>query len=364
MSRRLSFVAFGALAVIGIGAVILVGRIDPTRGRLGRAAQDPEDLAVLADSVPDVTTAAAGWLNVPELRPTDLDGRVVVYDFWTYSCVNCLRTLPYLRAWHERYQADGLVIVGVHSPEFDFEKGRENVSRAVDDLDVTWPVALDDDMVIWTLFQNAYWPAKYVVDRDGRLRYVHFGEGAYDETEDVLRSLLGVDRSAPRAAEVDGSGEPRAATGQTPETYLGSLRGRTASPEGLDLGEREFTAPRDMPDDSFALSGRWEVAEEYVGAREARAEIVLRYRASEVNLVLEAVGGAPIEVDVELDGEPLDPAAVAADVTTQPDETTAVSVNEPRLYALVADGPSGYHELRLTALASGVRAYAFTFGTR
>ena len=146
------------------------------------------DLTVIENSVPSVT-AAKGWINSPPLTRADLAGKVVLYDFWTYSCINCQRTLPHLKALYDRYKGDGLVIIGVHSPEFDFEKDHDNVARAVEHYGVTWPVALDDDMAIWNAFGNQYWPAEYLTDRQGRLRQVRFGEGDYDSKEDDVRTL-------------------------------------------------------------------------------------------------------------------------------------------------------------------------------
>ena len=158
-------------------------------------------------SGPAPALEAKGWINSPPLTPSALTGKVVLYDIWTYSCINCVRTFPYVRAWYDRYRADGLVVVGVHSPEFDFEKVHGNVEDAVKRLNVTWPVALDDDLTIWNAFDNQYWPADYVADRTGELRYSHFGEGDYTNTENVLRTLLGVAPSSPRATAGDEAGD-------------------------------------------------------------------------------------------------------------------------------------------------------------
>jgi hypothetical protein len=271
--------------------------------------------------------------------------------------VNCVRTLPYLAAWYDRYHGEGLEIVGVHSPEFEFEKDRDNVERAVDDLGVDWPVALDPDHRVWNAFGNRYWPAKYVVDRDGALRYYHFGEGNYDEIEDVLRKLLGVDPEAPRADDGgDDSGTPPDRPEQTPELYVGSARGTTASPEGLadpdadgtPGGTADFTVPDDIPVDTFALDGPWEIGDEAATALEPGAAIVLRYRGSEVNLVL-AAG---------------DDASATGEVTVTLDDGSPrqVAVGGPDLVNLLRDGPEGEHTLRIEAGAAGLAAYAFTFG--
>jgi hypothetical protein len=226
------------------------------------------------------------------------------------------------------------------------------VARAVSELGVTWPVALDPDHRVWDAFANRYWPAKYVVDRQGRLRYFHIGEGAYEETEDVLRELLGVDEASPRAADADGGGDDDAPVDDslTPETYLGYLRGATASPEGLvdpdddgaPGGEATFTLPDDLPSDEFALEGRWRIDREHAEARQVGATIGLRYTGREVNLVL-----SPGTVRVSIDGG----------------EARTIVVDAPRMVRLVEDGPAGEHLLRVEALTAGVRAFAFTFGS-
>ncbi len=344
--------ALAGLVVLSGLAVLVAVQAEPSE--IGEPV-DVSDLDVLAESVPG-PAEAAGWINSEPLTAESLEGSVVVYDFWTYSCVNCVRTLPYLRSWYDRYAGDGLEIVGVHSPEFEFERDEDNVARAVEDLGITWPVALDPDMAIWNAFANRYWPAKYVVDRDGALRYFHFGEGGYDETEDVIRELLGVDPDAPRADDGgdDSDAAPPAAE-QTPELYLGNLRGTTVSPEGLRDpdgdgtvdGEADFTVPDQVPADTFALEGRWAIDGESATAREPGAAIVLRYRGTEVNLVL-ASGGAE---------------ATTVTVTVDDGEPRQVEVAEPDLVNLLTGGPEGEHTMRIEAAGPGLAAYAFTFGS-
>ena len=214
----------------------------PTRRRRSR----PSTSRSSPSGAPAPELHAKGWLNSPPLSAGDLAGKVVVYDFWTYSCVNCVRTLPYLRSWHDRYRDDGLVIVGVHSPEFDFEKDHGNVEQAVSRLKVTWPVALDDDMAIWDDFDNRYWPAKWITDRQGRIRYFHAGEGNYAETENVIRTLLGVDAS--RRPGPHDPKEPRPAPDEvvqniTQETYLGTERGSVAEDGPARLHPGRGAAP-------------------------------------------------------------------------------------------------------------------------
>jgi thiol-disulfide isomerase/thioredoxin len=346
-------VAAVSLAAIALGAVVVAARVEP--GDVAGTV-DPTDLPT-GDPAPALDVE--GWLNSPSLGPADLAGRVVVYDFWTYSCVNCVRTLPYLRAWWDRYRGDGLVIVGVHSPEFEFERDHDNVAGAVERLDVTWPVALDDHHATFDAFDNHWWPAKYVADRDGRIRYRHIGEGGYDETEDVLRELLGVDPASARAGTTGGAaaGQPPAEA-ITPETYLGTFRGRA----GATLGERDYPEPGDLGIDEVALAGRWEADAERVRSLEAGAAIVLDYRAAEVNLVLAADGGGPLDVTVEVDGEPVPEAERPDGVHESAGGATVVTVTAPDLYRLVLHDSVGEHTVRLTATAPGVSAFAFTFG--
>lgn len=380
---RLRYAVIGLVLVIAAGiAVVVAGGTDPQQ-----VAETPSAEEVLAqepgDPAPPIDVE--GWLNSDPLQPADLEGQVVVYDFWTYSCVNCIRTLPYLRAWYDRYHEDGLEIVGVHSPEFEFEKDHDNVAMAVEDNDITWPVAFDDEMATWDAFQNNYWPAKYVFDRDGRFRFSHFGEGAYEETEDILRALLEVDPDSPRAdlsaegvegGEADDPGDsalpgcsPQAIFEgdegcQTPETYLGSLRGAQTfgSPEPLEPGEATFTVPDDQRLHSAALDGAWLADPEAVTNVDDQGTISLRYEASEVNLVLAPPDSGPVDVVLELDGEPLAEADRGAEVTEDDQGRTVVTVDADDLYHLVQTDEPGVHTLTLRPVEPGVSAFAFTFG--
>lgn len=315
------------------------------------ANSDPTTIGPSAGASGDGSTAPAlraeGWINSEPLTRADLEGKVVLYDFWTYSCVNCVRTIPYVDAWHRRYADDGLVVIGVHSPEFEFEKDHGNVREAVERLGVSYPVALDDEMVIWNEFRNRYWPAHYVYDRDGKQVDVHIGEGGYDETEDLLRELLGVDESSPRARPGKGAGSSSALGAMTRETYLGSLRGGRdfASPQPLADGTAEFTGPEELATNQVALVGRWNVTPEYVEAVDAGASIEIRYVAGEVNLVMEASEG-PVDVTVAVDDR----------------KPRVVRVDAADMYRLVHDEEVGDHVLRLTAREPGLRAFAFTFG--
>jgi cytochrome c biogenesis protein CcdA/thiol-disulfide isomerase/thioredoxin len=295
--------------------------------------------------------------GVTKLDASFLDGKVVVYDFWTYSCINCIRTLPYLRALHERYAKDGLVIVGVHAPEFAFEKDEGNVHQALDDLDVTWPVATDPDLKTWSAFHNHYWPAKYIADRTGELRYVHFGEGGYDQTEQVIRTLLGESKSA--AASDMPTEQP--IQGFTPETYVGYGRLDGTQWRGQVAGSSDRVAPDTSADyelaggaatplgpDQFSLTGHWKQAAERAVASGDDSQLLIHYRAKAVYLVLHppAAGRATVTVhDSAADGG----------------GTRRVVVDRDRLYTL-RDGDAPADATMRIEIPRGVAAYAFTFG--
>lgn len=373
MQRLRYLVIAGLLVVLAGAAVWVAGSRDPADVA---GIADPDEVLAAEPGPPAPELEAAGWINSEPLAPADLAGKVVVYDFWTYSCVNCVRTVPFLRAWHDRYEDDGLVIVGVHSPEFEFEKDEDNVADAVDELDVTWPVALDPDMTIWNDFGNQFWPAKYVFDRDNRFRFNHFGEGAYDETEDVLRALLGVAADSPRADDgereepapglqpcpPDGGGGDDC---QTPELYLGSLRGVATfdSPEGLVDGANTFTAPEpDQDRNTVALEGSWVVGPEAVTSGDGEGVIVVPFTAGEVNLVMAPPTGGSVVVEVELDGEPVPEAARPVGMTLDRG-ATVVTVGESDLYGLLARDDAVPGTITISPRAAGLQAFAFTFGS-
>ena len=276
------------------------------------------------------------WFNSKPLTVKELRGRVVLIDFWTYSCINCLRTLPYVRDWDARYRAAGLTIVGVHSPEFAFERVESNVRENVKKLKLRYPVAMDNDYGTWQAWSNQYWPAKYLIDRKGHVRYYHFGEGEYAKTEEAIRTLLGAD--APPASGL----EDKSPQGQlTPESYLGYERlARYYGPPVLKDGERGYTFPAKLEDNELAFAGRWKVENERAIARSG-ARLRLDYRARNVYLVLTGTGSVRVLVD------------------GRPERTVRVSGD--RLYTLVEGKQIGDHVLELR-FSPGVAAYAFTFG--
>src|SRR4051812_25588729 len=292
--------------------------------------------------------AAPTWLNSEPLTAQRLAGRVVAVDFWTYSCVNWLRTLPYVRAWAERYRDRGLVVVGVHAPEFGFEHDLDNVRRATAELAVGYPVVIDNDFAIWRAFENHYWPALYVVGDNGHLRFQHFGEGAYEESERAIQKLLGVDEEV---VSVDAGGVAEAADWDrlgSPETYVGYARGerRTDEPaDGLELNR-------------WALAGPWSVEEEHGVLNAAPGSIAYRFQARDVNLVMAPPPGAAVPFTVRLDGAP-----PGDDHGLDVDAAGAGVVDEPRMFQLVRrHGAADARTFEITFLEPGVRAYVFTFG--
>jgi cytochrome c biogenesis protein CcdA/thiol-disulfide isomerase/thioredoxin len=313
-------------------------------------------LPVLGDA-PDFTDTQR-WFNSPPLTMKRLRGRVVLIDFWTYTCINCLRTLPYLKAWDARYRALGLTIVGVHTPEFAFEKQAANVLGAIRDDGLRYPVVQDNDYGTWNAFTNQAWPAHYLVDARGRVRYVHLGEGDYPETEAAIRALLAEagQRRLGAASKPRGRIETAGAKA-TPETYLGSARAQGFSPVVPANGTRDYAAARGdaLPQSVFSLGGRWTIDAE--SARAVRhATITAHVVGTAVYLVLSSAGDRPRHVQVRLDGRPIPAAAAGDDV-----RDGVVTVRRQRLYALVRLRSIQDHVLTLR-LDPGVSGYAFTFG--
>jgi thiol-disulfide isomerase/thioredoxin len=310
---------------------------------------------------------ATEWLNSPPLTPAGLRGRVVLVDFWTYTCINWLRTLAYLRAWAERYHDQGLVVLGVHTPEFDFEHDLDNVRRAVKDLGVDHPVAVDNDYAIWSAFDNHYWPALYFVDGHGQIRHHRFGEGDYQQSEMVLQQLLteaGADGFDPNPVTVQPAGVEAAADWDSlwsPENYLGYERSDNfASPNGAVLGTRHgYAVPGRLRLNHWALSGDWTVGRQTVALHRAGGRIVYRFHARDLHLVMAPPApGSPVRFRVGLDGQPPD-TAHGSDV----DDQGSGVLTQPRLYQLIRQpGPVGERTFEITFLDPGVQAYAFTFG--
>jgi thiol-disulfide isomerase/thioredoxin len=315
------------------------------------------------------------WINSKPLKLTGLRGKVVLIDFWEYTCVNCLRTLPYLKEWHRRYKDKGLVIIGVHTPEFRFARAEDNVAAAVKELGLEYPIVIDSNYAIWKSYSNRFWPAKYLCDARGRVRYYHFGEGGYGETEREIQALLRetspkVDlpplMEAVRAEDQPG----RVCYPTTPELYVGYERG---GPEGT-FGNREgyhpgqvfvFRDPGSHEDGLIYAQGAWKSSgEAFISARTSRYPrdwIALRYHAIEANAVMKPERGSPVRLWLYQDGKPVAEKCRGKDVQADDQGRTFVLVDKPRMYNLIKNPAFGQHELRLATSQPGLGVYSFTF---
>src|SRR5258706_3074501 len=310
---------------------------------------------------------ATAWLNSPPLTPEGLRGKVVLADIWTYTCINWLRTLPYVRAWAAKYKDQGLVVIGVHSPEFPFEKDLENVRRSAKAMRVDYPIAVDSDMAVWRAFKNEYWPALYLIDAKGKIRYHQFGEGEYEKTEKVIQQLLaeagsgGADRGL---TPVDARGPEVAADWEhlnSGENYVGYERTeRFASRDGaLSGGRRVYAAPAALKVNQWALVGDWTVERGAVALNKAPGRIASRFHALALHLVMGPPDrGKPVRFRVLIDGKPPG-AAHGVDL----DAAGNGAAGEQRLYQLIRQpGPIADREFEIQFLDTGVEAFAFTFG--
>jgi cytochrome c biogenesis protein CcdA/thiol-disulfide isomerase/thioredoxin len=298
------------------------------------------------------------WFNTPGGRPLTLEGlrgHPVLVDFWTYTCINCIRTLPYLKAWDRRYRKAGLVIVGVHTPEFPFERDESNVRDAIAQNGLRYPVVQDNDYAVWQAYQNQYWPASYFLDARGRVRYVHFGEGGYGEKEQVIRELLEEAGRHPGGALAGAHGQQASPGVTTPETYLGAARAERFANGRITAGTRAFDAPGELRPDQLGYGGRWRIDDE-AATGVAGARLDLDFGARRVYLVLGSRGRVPRAVKVLLDGRPIAARAAGRDVFN-----TRVRVQRQRLYELVDLPRTERHRLTLD-FDPGVSGYAFTFG--
>jgi thiol-disulfide isomerase/thioredoxin len=323
--------------------------------------------AALVDEgpMPDLG-GAIGWLNSVPLDRKSLHGKVVLVDFWTYTCINSLRPLPYVKSWATKYKDAGLVVIGAHTPEFSFEKQRENVENAVRELKVTYPIAIDSNYAIWQAFTNQYWPAQYLIDGKGRIRYHHFGEDDYGEIERVIQKLLkengatGVDTGL-ASVSPDGIEAAHSRDIQSPETYIGYRQAEHfASPGGFAKDSRKTYSPPARPAlNQWGLSGSWKVGEESAVPQEAGGKIVFRFHARDLHLVLGPTkDGRPVRFKVTLNG--MTPGDNCGSDAT-PEGTG--EVREPRLYQLIRQkGPIEDRILEIEFLDPGVHALDFTFG--
>ncbi len=309
---------------------------------------------------------ATGWLNSPPLTTAGLRGKVVVVDFWTYTCINWLRQLPYVRAWAGKYSGHGLVVIGVHTPEFPFEHDLGNVRGAARDMRVEYPVAIDNDYAVWSAFANHYWPALYFADAEGRIRHHHFGEGEYQQSEMVIQQLLAAAGSdaGHELVSVDARGAEAPADWaalRTPETYTGYERTENfASPGGAVPGRpHAYQAPAELRLNHWALSGDWTMDEQAATLNEAGGQIAYRFHARDVHLVMGPAGpDAPVRFRVLIDGRP--PGAAHG---TDADDQGHGTVTGQRLHQLIRQpGPITDRTFEIAFLDPGVQAYVFTFG--
>ena len=321
----------------------------------------------VSDSAKPDLSGATAWINSQPLTFASLRGKVVLVDFWTYSCINCLRTLPYIKAWNEKYKDSGLVIIGVHTPEFPFEKDEANVRKAVKDLGITYPVPMDNNYKIWRSFNNEYWPADYFIDATGAVRFHHFGEGAYDESEKQIRTLLEEANHTPlpqTATTIAASGTEAAADPndvQSPETYVGYARAQNfASPGGFNEDDpQNYRTPAALSLNQWALAGKWKDEDQVATSLAAGDSIVYRFHARDLHLVLgPGENGKPIRFRVTLDGQ-----APGANHGVDTDAEGYGVVTGDRLYQLIRQQGSIHDRtFRIEFLVPGVRAYSFTFG--
>ena len=305
------------------------------------------------------------WINSAPLDRESLRGKVVLIDFWTYSCINCLRSIPYVRAWHEQYRDNGLVVIGVHAPEFAFEREPDNVRKAVRDLGITYPVALDNDFRLWRAFDNHYWPAHYFIDAAGRMRYHHFGEGNYNRSEQVIRQLLAEAGRAPMTGERARAVARGAETGaalqslKSPETYIGYARAeRFASPGGMIRDKPARYVAGRLALNDWSLGGDWIVGEKSARATSAGAQISYRFEARDLHLVIGSAGGKPVRFRITIDGQ-----APGSDAGVDVAPNGSGTIRGERLYQLVRQkGAVDERRFEITLLDPGAEAFAFTFG--
>jgi cytochrome c biogenesis protein CcdA/thiol-disulfide isomerase/thioredoxin len=321
----------------------------------------------VSDSAQPDLSGPTAWINSAPLTLASLRGKVVLVDFWTYSCINCLRTLPYIKAWNDKYKGSGLVIIGIHTPEFPFEKDEANVRKAVKDLGVEYPVAMDDDYKIWRSFNNEYWPADYFIDAGGNVRFHHFGEGSYEESEKWIRTLLEEANHAPvpeGLTKIDARGTEAAPDSddvQSPETYIGYARAENfASPGGLNKDDPQlYKTPGGLKRNQWALDGKWKDEDQVATSLAADAGISFRFHARDLHLVLgPSSDGKAVRFRVTVDGH-----APGSDHGVDTDAEGYGTVTGDRLYQLIRQrGNIQDRTFRIEFLTPEVRAYSFTFG--
>ncbi|MGB7192478.1 MAG: cytochrome c biogenesis protein DipZ [Collimonas pratensis] len=353
----------------------LLGRFGASGSGAAQLSALPADAAADSRAIGDLPVegelpslnGAVEWLNSPPLTAAGLRGKVVLVDFWTYSCINCLRSLPYIRAWADKYRDQGLVVIGVHAPEFAFEKNVANVKTAVSDLGITYPVAVDNDYAIWRAFNNQYWPAHYFIDAQGKIRYHHFGEGEYAQSERVIQQLLaeaghaGVTHDIVNAHAEGAQLQADTAQMQSPETYVGYARASDFSSEGGQVHDRAhaYVLPSSLALNQWGLGGNWQVKGEKAVLDSGVGRIAYRFHARDLHLVLgPGAQGKPVHFRILIDGQP-----PGADHGSDVDAQGEGTVTEERLYQLIRQkDASADHLFEIEFLSPGAEAFAFTFG--
>src|SRR3954469_11354869 len=345
------------------GSIVASGQVRAGEG----TAQQARALRLATEGEFPSIGGATGWLNSPPLRAEDLRGKVILIDFWTYSCINWLRTLPYVRAWAAKYRDQGLVVIGVHTPEFDFEKNVDNVRMAVANMRVEYPVAIDSDYALWHAFENQYWPALYIVDAKGLIRHHQFGEGGYEESERIIQQLLaeaGVHGIGNDRVTVEGGGveaAPDWGNLQSLENYVGYRRTENfASPGGMVAGKRHrYSGPASLRSNYWALTGDWTVGSQAAALNGEVGRIAYRFHARDLHMVMgPAVRGTAVRFHVLIDGKPPG-AAHGLDVNEQGVGT----VTDQRLYHLIRQPQPIVDRLfEIEFLDPGVETFSFTFG--
>ena len=331
----------------------------------------PEDLKVEAPAIP----TSVKWLQAPPTTLEKLRGKVVLVDFWEYTCVNCIRTFPYLKKWHEKYKDQGLVILGVHTPEFDFAKAEHNVARAAKQFGLGYPILVDSDYAVWRSYGNRYWPAKYLIDKDGFVRYFHFGEGGYGDTETKIQALL---KEANPQIQLPPITEPLRGTDKpgavcypvTPELYAGFERGgyanTLANEEGYQPGKSPtYKDPGSWEDGRIYLQGKWtNTSEAFISSRSQKNPadyLAIKYHALEVNSVIRPEKGKPARVWIYQNNKPVPRADKGDDLAYDSLGRSYITVSQPRMYNLIKNSKFGQHTLKMATADAGVGIYSFTF---
>lgn len=351
MKKALPYILIAVVVFIGAGIYLQTSKKDGASilpVSIKNATNGEEELTVDSDpsklfknlgAAPEFT-GISKWLNSDALKISDLKGKVVLVDFWTYSCINCVRTFPYITQWYEKYKDDGLVIVGVHTPEFAFEKVTSNVESAIKNNKINYPVAQDNDFKTWSAYKNQYWPANYLIDKDGNIVYTHFGEGQYDVTEKAIRTLLGLE------GDYEVMTAPEINQAQTREIYFGTARQQKdfASKESASTAEQMYTFPTILEANKFALEGNWQFNQEAAVHTKGFGKIKLNFNAAKVFIV--AKSSKPTSLKVYVDSQLIN----------------EVVVSNSDLYQLYDSMAGGNHTMEIEIPDEGFEAFTFTFG--